>query len=266
MLRKSVIFILIFVLGGAQSPAQDIFSTDRKVFDFGTIDCEGGLAEAEFHLTNVSDSPVYIVEVHSRCRCVRPEYDKSEVAPGKTTEIKAYLDPHDMYASQNFPLTVVYLDGQGQRNTLTLNIAAYVDRDSDEMAVRYPASLSGALRANTSRIEMSIENPGDVAHRQFVLYNAGDKPLRLSYKASSRSVMAEMPRTIAPGNEVKVVVSVKTRGYDDEQYSESITIYCTDGGQSCSGPVECGVIGIHGQIRQPWTIGRPPLSPFRDLD
>ncbi len=55
--------------------------------DFGTL-TEGEIVECTFHFKNTGSSPLIIKELVPDCGCTVPEYEKTEILPGKENKIK----------------------------------------------------------------------------------------------------------------------------------------------------------------------------------
>ncbi len=60
---------------------------EKTEYDFGKVK-EGEKVEHNFKFTNTGKSPLLIASATGSCGCTVPEFDKSPIAPGKSSEIK----------------------------------------------------------------------------------------------------------------------------------------------------------------------------------
>lgn len=64
-----------------------VIAFEKTEYDFGKVK-EGEKVEHKFKFTNTGKSPLLIASASGSCGCTVPEFDKSPIAPGKSSEIK----------------------------------------------------------------------------------------------------------------------------------------------------------------------------------
>ena len=88
-MKKLILGAAFFGLFGLAS-AQSI-SFDNETVDYGTIE-QNADGNRFFTVTNTGDKPLILSNVQPSCGCTVPEWDKSPIAPGKSTKIKVHYN------------------------------------------------------------------------------------------------------------------------------------------------------------------------------
>jgi hypothetical protein len=91
----------------------------EEVYNFGTV-TEGENAEHTFTITNVGKSTLYIRKVKGSCSCTVVQPEKTELAPGESTSMKAVFRTHNKTGNQSRPADVITNDPERPKITLTL--------------------------------------------------------------------------------------------------------------------------------------------------
>jgi len=84
-------------------------AVDDKIFDFGEIN-EGESAEHTYIITNEGKSDLVIRKVKASCGCTAIEPEKTVIAPGEKTSIKAIFNSRGKSGRQNKSITVITND------------------------------------------------------------------------------------------------------------------------------------------------------------
>lgn len=69
---------------------------------------------------------------------------------------------------------------------------------------------------------MRLSRKGDIPVREFTIYNGSSTPMSLDWTAEDKSVEAEVPSVLKPGEAAKVKVSVNTRRMPSGNYEKKI--------------------------------------------
>ncbi|KKX47253.1 MULTISPECIES: DUF1573 domain-containing protein [Sphingobacterium] len=77
----------------------------EPAFDFGQIK-EGAEVTHTFTLKNTGNAPLIISEVRASCGCTQPEFSKSPVLPGKTSDIKVTFKSEGQVGKQQKIITI----------------------------------------------------------------------------------------------------------------------------------------------------------------
>jgi len=64
---------------------------DKLVHNFGKIE-QGEVVETTFHIKNVGENDLYILDAHGSCGCTVPQVEKDVVKPGDSTPINVKFD------------------------------------------------------------------------------------------------------------------------------------------------------------------------------
>ncbi len=211
---------LVCLGAGVYASAQGtprILRFDPAVMEIDTVRYDGGTVSVRFVCTNICDKDVMIVDVHSQCGCAKPSFSREPIRPGGQGHVDVVLDPSHLFAEQNRHLTVIATNGDYRKfNTITVH--GYVARDVTEEEVRYPYELLPGLRSDAQSVGMRLSVRGEVSVKEFTVYNASEKTVRLGWKSESRKVKAEIPESLAPGTSARIKVSVSTSGMSSGDY------------------------------------------------
>lgn len=208
-----------------------ILRFEPAVIEIDTVRYDAGPVTVKFECVNICEKDVTILDVKSQCGCATATFGKGVIRPGGKGYVEVTLDPSHLFAEQNRHLTVVATNGDYRKfNTITVH--GYVARDVTEEEVRYPADLGHGLRGDKSTVGMRLSERGETPVRGFKIYNATDKPMKLSWEGSSKRVGAEIPEILEPRTSAEVRVSVKTRRIPAGEYSEKLYIVVNGTGRT----------------------------------
>lgn len=94
LLTLPVFFLLISVAVCAQEPElSKSIQFKERVFDFGEINEEDGIAFHEFAFENKGTAPVFINGISTGCGCVQYEFPKEPIRPGASGLVKVGYNP-----------------------------------------------------------------------------------------------------------------------------------------------------------------------------
>lgn len=139
-------------------------SPDKQVFNFGTIAEENGPASHEFIITNTGDAPLVINRITASCGCTRPSWDKSPIAPGKSTSVKITYNPQGRPGPFYKTITII---SNSDKKRFNLAIKGNVTPKPKEPKYEYLYSI-GDLKLNKTNVLFSkitrTETKGDKIH------------------------------------------------------------------------------------------------------
>lgn len=158
---------------GAQTIGKLVF--EKSAHDFGQIKEENGPAEVTFEFTNTGTAPIKLTKVKASCGCTTPTWTQEEIAPGKVGIIKASYDPTNRPGVFDKTITV---NTNGQPEVVYLKIKGKVIPRPKGIADYYPAEM-GNLRMKSRNIFFQKVLHDSKAEQDFVLYNQGDKPIKI---------------------------------------------------------------------------------------
>lgn len=211
------IFLPQTIVWGEGTPR--ILRFEPAEISIDTVKYDAGELKLRFECTNICDKPVVILEVRSQCGCAKPTFGRNSIAPGGKGYVDVIFDPKTLFADQKKHLTVVASNGD-YRKFNTLTITGYVDRGVTEDEVRYPYLLAPGLRSNLDALGMRLSKRGDSPERELVLLNTSSSEITLDWSSDDRSVSAELPFVIGPGETAKVKVKVRTWGIPSGSYEK----------------------------------------------
>jgi len=217
--------LLIVSAATAQQSEQLIFN--ETIHDFGTIDENAGNADFEFTFTNNSGRPINIVSVAASCGCTTPGWSKETVENGKKGFVKASFDPRGRPGYFNKTLTVnTNLNGP----SIVLQIKGTVTNEEMNNDVSRLTASSGSLNMRASEINFGkifINRPA--ALQEMVLYNSGNKTIRVDSVLAPNYLKVEIPDSIP--QQKRVIMKVTYNAMLRNQYgflSDKIDIVTND--------------------------------------
>ncbi|MDF2518999.1 MAG: hypothetical protein K0R59_4295 [Sphingobacterium sp.] len=77
----------------------------ESAFDFGQVK-EGAEVKHTFVLKNTGDAPIILSKVTASCGCTQPEFSKSPILPGKTSDIHVTFKSEGQVGKQQKIITV----------------------------------------------------------------------------------------------------------------------------------------------------------------
>ena len=78
---------------------------EESAFDFGQVK-EGAQVKHTFVLKNTGDAPIIISKVTASCGCTQPEFSKSPILPGGTSEIHVTFNSEGQVGKQQKIITI----------------------------------------------------------------------------------------------------------------------------------------------------------------
>ena len=126
--RRSIKLILTLLLSVHlfQVPAQEEKSTRFLLFspavvNLGDVNASDQTVSVPFTFTNISDSDIQLLDVHSQCSCTKPVFSKKTVPSGKESSLQVTLFLKDLTGPQKRHLTVISTNGEKRRfSTITI--------------------------------------------------------------------------------------------------------------------------------------------------
>lgn len=78
---------------------------EESAFDFGQVK-EGEQVKHTFVLKNIGDAPVILSKVTASCGCTQPEFSKSPILPGGTSDIHVTFNSEGQVGKQQKIITI----------------------------------------------------------------------------------------------------------------------------------------------------------------
>ena len=196
---KTVILVCVmaaFSISAAIAQGTAKISPDKQVFNFGTIAEEKGPASHEFIITNTGDAPLIINRITASCGCTRPTWDKSPIAPGKSTSIKITYNPKGRPGPFYKTITII---SNSDKKRFNLAIKGNVTPKPKEPKYEYLYSI-GDLKLNKTNVLFSqiirTETKGEKIH----IKNTGKTSAVIQIgKHPNYLTINSRPDTILPG-------------------------------------------------------------------
>lgn len=186
----------------AQNPRLLRFT--EPVRNLGRVKEVDGVVKLRYEFTNLSDKPVTLLDVHTQCGCLQPDYSRIPVAPGGKGAVDVTFDPKNRLGKFSIGLTVIATNGE-YRKFNTLKAEGYVVSRIPEEQIYYPYVLSATFRADVGVVGMRQFEPGDGARtRRIRLFNTSDKPLELTYSSGSPHLAVSGPPQVGARSEAVV--------------------------------------------------------------
>ena len=146
------VFVLFCNSLGAQN---DKISFNESEHNFGVIGDEDGAVTFDFIMTNNSNIPVVIVDVHASCGCTTPSWTREPIEPRKTGAVTVSYNP----ARQSGPFTksITITTNNAVRHFLTITGEVVKSKPVVKKATPeelYPVAIGNFLLKNK---ELSFE-------------------------------------------------------------------------------------------------------------
>lgn len=234
---KTVILVYVMAVCTVSAAiAQGIakISPDKQVFNFGTIAEEKGPASHEFIITNTGDAPLVINRITASCGCTRPSWDKSPIAPGKSTSIKITYNPQGRPGPFYKTITII---SNSDKKRFNLAIKGNVTPKPKEPKYEYLYSIgdlklhktnvlfSKIIRTETKGEKIHIKNTGKTS----AVVHIGKHPHYLTINSR--------PDTILPGKtgEITLLFDAMAAKHKGRKYCEIPVEVSMAGRKSASG-------------------------------
>lgn len=78
---------------------------EESAYDFGQVK-EGAQVKHTFVLKNAGDAPVILSKVTASCGCTQPEFSKSPILPGETSNIQVTFNSEGQVGKQQKIITI----------------------------------------------------------------------------------------------------------------------------------------------------------------
>lgn len=82
-MKKSLLIVLLLIVGLHSALAQAQIKFDQLSFDFGSFPESSAVQKCTFTFTNVGDQPLVINQAVASCGCTVPDYTKTPIKPGQ---------------------------------------------------------------------------------------------------------------------------------------------------------------------------------------
>ena len=177
----------VFFLGSGQLYGQDKkpqAEFDHVIHDFGKIEETGGPVSHTFEFTNTSRRPFIIDLISVSCGCTAAEYDKAPVLPGQKGGITITYDPTGRPGMIDKSVIVL---SNNRKDRTVLSITGEVNPRPRSIEDDFPFDLGDGLRAESNLFLFGYQGRGVSAVQAVNIYNAGDKPARISLSTESNS-------------------------------------------------------------------------------
>ncbi len=176
-------------------------------WNFGDIAEDGGDVEHTFRFSNVSKSPVVVLDVSASCGCTSPSFSRKPVLPNKSGEIKVRFSP--MNRPGKFSKGVVVQLSNQQRITLTIegNVLPRV-LTAEEI---YPFEVGEGVRLSANFHAFSYIGRGEEAEEVVVLYNDSDNDATfgLRPRRSSGMLRVKAPEIVKAHSTATITLGYK---------------------------------------------------------
>lgn len=225
-LKILLIFFVMSCMVSAQNPEgihpKASFTLDNKIFDYGNIPEDGGLANHTFIIKNTGPNPLVIKQVTASCGCTTPNWSKNPITSGKTGEITVAYNPKGRPGPFSKDISVYCENANPVHLTIKGNVQKAKEGDKPKEPVFSPVETS----YNFGTIG---ENDGYADHI-FYFKNTGDAPLTITrVQASCGCTRPEWTQTpVEPGGEGFITLTFSPKGRIGN-FNKNATVYTNEG-------------------------------------
>ena len=115
-----VVLMTSFVFAGAQTTPvtqQEVLKLKETEYNFGMIP-QGKPVYYTFEITNITQQPLKLDDVHASCGCTTPEWSREPIAAGATAQIKVGYNAAGEGHFEKF-ITITYNTNQNKQLKIT---------------------------------------------------------------------------------------------------------------------------------------------------
>lgn len=196
------IWLIVMLLGSAATArAQLVFAPAE--WDFGSIAEGGGRVSHTFTGVNQGSVPVVVADIVTTCGCTVPEFSRRPVLPGDSTLVTVTYDPMNRPGAFSRSLGVYSAE---RKKIASLTVSGSVVPRVKSVEEQYPFDAGGGLRFDGTLCAFTYIYQGQQKQMALGYANTSDRPLRLELRPriSSGLLMADYPRTVAPGEQGEI--------------------------------------------------------------
>ena len=196
---KNWLFISLYIVFGSTALAQQAepLIYKEKIFDFGEIFEEAGLADHEFKFTNNSGRPIKIISVQPSCGCTTSGWTQEPIPNGKDGYVKASFDPKGRPGYFNKSLTVT-TDFDGSPMVLQIK-GQVINKKSKEAFGEFLVS-SGNLKFKSGSFNLGkIFINKEAQTKEFTVMNEGTKLIKFINAIGPTYIKTQLPVSLAAG-------------------------------------------------------------------
>jgi uncharacterized cupredoxin-like copper-binding protein len=223
MKRKIVFLLFVFISAAYSQLMQPKIVVQQPVHDFGEI-IQGEKVQHNFVVTNTGGDILKITNVRASCGCTAALPEKSELAPGESTNIKVEFNSTGRVGKQD---KTVYVTSNDKENPeVQLKITSTVVKKSDNNDKK---SSGPSLDIPKTQFNFGQVTEGKVVDHVFTFKNNGDSPLTIKEVKTSCGCTAALlsKKELAPGEEGELKVELNTANRSGKM-SRNITIISND--------------------------------------
>ncbi|MCC8035391.1 MAG: DUF1573 domain-containing protein [Rikenellaceae bacterium] len=187
------VFSLLFLMGCSGGKEKGYF--EEKVYDFGTIEENGGVVYHTFDFTNNTEGPFFITRVNSECGCITSDYTKTYVAPGESGTVTVGYDP--WYRPGDFEKEIYIHHNVGID---TLRIRGFVKEFLHPVEEDHPYEYGAGLWMSLKVLAYGPMKEGEQKAILMRYANDSEQPMTLSFEieGGDGNLIFDRPEPLAP--------------------------------------------------------------------
>lgn len=198
MKNRILTSLVLLLLTAFQSAAgSSPFKFDSTVWDWGIIREADGLVSHSFHFINISSKPVCIYQLSVSCGCTKPEWSRSLIEPGASSQIKISFNPTGYKGAVSKTVSV-----RSSENTIdVLTVRCEVIPTERALEIAFPILLRGGLRLSADHLSFGQIRQGQSKTMKLGVANSSEQPIRIEAVPEGKSGLLEAvtPIVLEPG-------------------------------------------------------------------
>lgn len=218
-------FLALFLIGFSISFAQLIgpkATVQLTEYDFGNIE-QGKVVDYNFKITNTGGDLLKITDVRASCGCTAAKPEKSDLVPGKSTQILVSFNSTGRLGAQQKYVYVVTNDPANQE--IKLKISGNILEPGSSLSIE---KLPKIYFPET-QFDFGIVKEGEVVSHTFKFINKGKVNLDIKDIKTSCGCTAALVsnKTIEPGKDGTIKIDLDTKNRQGRM-SRTVTINSND--------------------------------------
>ena len=208
---KTYALLAAFALSLIAAQAQNRFGgrveMDRIVHDFGDIQTSQGPVSCTYTVTNISKTPVTILNVISSCGCTDVQWTKESIPAGGKGTISATFKNEDGPYPFDKTLTAYFSD---IKQPVVLHLRGIAHEKELPVGELYPIHF-GSLGLRSAEIKAGNILQGQQKSGEVKIANVGKSPVKIGFKDVDEGLtLSVSPETIPAGGTATLTYTVTT--------------------------------------------------------
>jgi hypothetical protein len=177
------LFLFIVITGVSAQISKAKVEFEEEVYDFGTVNIDGGYVFHEFTFVNIGSTPFIINDVRTSCGCTSPDWTREPVIPGLSGTVTVRFNPKGRPGPFSKSITI---NSNAERQPIVLKIKGTVETAAPEVTKEQKlARIIREYKYEMGDLRLKITH---VAFNEIVKGTSETKTVRIANSSAENSV------------------------------------------------------------------------------